>query len=56
MFENEPMQTANLVMGALLALSELLSLTPLRSNGIFQLVANFLKMISFSGKDDTAKG
>lgn len=41
--------TVNVVLGALLALSEILSLTPLKSNGIFQLVMNVLRGLNFSG-------
>jgi len=35
--------TVNLVLGALLALSEVLALTPLKSNSVFQLVVGTIK-------------
>ena len=43
----ETFETTQIVIGALLALSELLALTNLKSNSIFQLVTNVLKMFSF---------
>ena len=40
------LQTANVILAALLALSEVLALTPLKSNSIFQLVTGALKKLS----------
>jgi len=45
--------TANVILGALLAVSEILSLTRLKSNGIFQLAVNVLKSLNFTGKSGT---
>jgi len=35
--------TLNIILGALLALSEVLALTPLKSNSVFQLVVGAIK-------------
>ena len=42
-------QNIMIILGALLAVSEVLALTPLKSNGLFQLVFNLLKRIKPSG-------
>ena len=39
----ETLATVNLVLAALLALSEVLALTPLKSNSVFQLLAGALR-------------
>jgi len=45
--------TLNLIMGALLAISEALSLIPsVRSNGIFQTLWNLLKIVAGEKKPD----
>lgn len=38
-----------LIMGALLAVSEVLALTKLRSNSVFQLIFNVLRTLNFTG-------
>lgn len=46
--ENPPLTTAekfNLILGALFAVSELLALTPLKSNSIFQLIVNIIQAV-----------
>jgi hypothetical protein len=39
----------NVVLGALLAVSEVLALTKVKSNSIFQLCVNVLRTLNFSG-------
>ncbi len=45
----------NLFLGALLAVSEILSLTPLKSNSLFQLAVNVLKSLDFTGDKSRAR-
>ena len=39
---------------ALLAVSEVVALTPLKSNSVFQLVVNVLKTLNFTGTAKTS--
>jgi len=45
--------TLFIIVAALLAISEVIALTPLKSNSVFQLIVSILKMIS--GKRDQAQ-
>ncbi len=45
-------QTVNAALGALFFLSELLALTPLKANSLFQLAANIVKAVFTAGREE----